>query len=207
MLHSLPSSDNSRNSQKARLVSVYFHGKVVIQSNQWRKGPRRRLADSAFGLPAGTCCHIYAATFARFGRAIFGPMHPLCSIRRFHGCGVSRPIALHTCQLLKPTAPYPGISVVRSRRPALSEFASEIPPSLSWRNNRGLPATRSSEHAPRRADLDFRCIMSHVASQSGRSAGETPSERSLRGDGRRSDGKGDGATRRSCSICFMLSRF
>ena len=53
------------------------------------------------------------------------PVHPFCSIRRFHRCGVSRPIALHTCQMLKPTIPYPCMSAVRSRRPAVSGFASE----------------------------------------------------------------------------------
>ncbi len=75
--------------------------------------------------PAGTCCHIYATTVARFGRAILGLVHPFCSIRRFHRCGVSRPVALHTCQMLKPTVPYPCMSAVRSRRPAVSAFASE----------------------------------------------------------------------------------
>jgi hypothetical protein len=88
-------------------------------------GPPTPLARFSVGPPAGTCCHSYAATFARFGRAILGPMHPLRSIRRFHRCGVSRSIALHTCQVLKPTVPYPCMSAVRSRRPAVSAFASE----------------------------------------------------------------------------------
>ena len=62
--------------------------------------------------------------------------------------------------------------------------------------NRGLPVTRPAEHAPRRADLECRCIGSHAASQSRRSARETPSDRSLRGESRRSDGKAN--TLRSC---------
>ena len=67
------------------------------------------------GPPAGTCCHIYAATVARFGRAILGPVHPLCSIRRFQARGASRPIALHTCQMLRPTVPCPYMSAVVAR--------------------------------------------------------------------------------------------
>ncbi len=46
-----------------------------------------------------------------------------------------------------------------------------------------------AEHARRGADLECRCIDSHAASQARRSAGETPSDRSLRGERRRSDGK------------------
>ena len=90
-----------------------------------RRGPRRRPGRFRGGPPAGTCCHIYAATFARFGRAILGPVHPFCSIRRFQAHGVGRAIALHTCQMLRPTVPCPYMSAVRSRRPAVSAFASE----------------------------------------------------------------------------------
>ncbi len=54
---------------------------------------------------------------------------------------------------------------------------------------RGLPVTRPAEHAPCRADRECRCIGSHAASQSRRSACETPSDRALRGERRRSDGK------------------
>ena len=39
--------------------------------------------------------------------------------------GVSRLIVLHAFQLLGPTVPYPDNSAIRSRRPAVSAFASE----------------------------------------------------------------------------------
>jgi hypothetical protein len=141
--------------------------------------------------PAGTCCHIYAATFARFGRAILGLVHPFCSIRRFHRCGVSRPIALHTCQMLKPTFPYPCMSTVRSRRPAVSAFASESHLRSPGGISGGLPVpvSRPADHARRGADLECRCIGSHATSPVRRSARETLSYRSLRGESRRSDGK------------------
>jgi hypothetical protein len=63
-----------------------------------------------------------------------------------------------------------------------------IPPSLSWRNTGACKPT-GPRNSPPRACLECRCIMSHVASQSRRSARETPSDRSLRGESRRSDGK------------------
>ena len=75
--------------------------------------------------PAGTCRHIHVDRRARLCRTILLPVHPLRSIRRFQGRGVSRQIALHTCQLLGPTFPCPETSAIRSRRPAASEFASE----------------------------------------------------------------------------------
>ncbi len=87
------------------------------------EGPPTPLGRFRGRSPAGTCCHIYAATVARFGRAILGPVHPLCSIRRFQARGVGRAIALRTCQLLRPTFPCPDIRAIRSRRPAVSEFA------------------------------------------------------------------------------------
>jgi hypothetical protein len=85
----------------------------------WRRASRRRLTDSAVGLPQGP-----AVTFMP-RRLRASAAQPTCSIRRFHRCGVSRPIALHGCQLLKPMFPCPDISAVRSRRPAVSAFASE----------------------------------------------------------------------------------
>jgi hypothetical protein len=126
--------------------------------------------------------------FARFGRAILGLVHPFCSIRRFRRCGVGRSIALHACQLLKPTVPYPCMSAVTSRRPAVSAFASESH-LRSPAEYRGLPVSRPADHAPRRADLECRFIVSHADSQARRSAGETLSDRSLRGESSRSDGK------------------
>ena len=44
---------------------------------------------------------------------------------------------------------------------------------------RGLPVIRPAEHAPLRADLEYRCIGLHAASPARRSARETPSDRSL----------------------------
>ena len=52
---------------------------------------------------------------------------------------------------------------------------------------RGLPVIRPAQYLPRRADLECRCMLSHAASQARRSAGETPSDRSLPGERRRSD--------------------
>ena len=152
------------------------------------EGPPTPLARFRGRSPAGTCFHRYAATVARFGRAILGLVHPFCTIRRSHRCGVSRPIALHTCQMLKPTVPYPCMSAVRSRRPAVSAFASEShlrsPGGIS-----GPAGHPDGETGRSRADLECRCIGSHAASQARRSAGETPSDRSVRGESRRSDGK------------------
>ena len=61
---------------------------------------------------------------------------------------------------------------------------------------RGLPVTRPAEHAHCRADLQCLCIVLHAASPARRSAGESPSGRSLRGERRRSDGTA--TTLRSC---------
>ena len=76
--------------------------------------------------PAETCRNTHADRRARLRRTVLPPVHPLRSIRRSQGRGVSRQIALHTCQLLGPTVPCPETSAIRSRRrPAASEFASE----------------------------------------------------------------------------------
>ena len=83
-------------------------------------------------------------------------------------------IPSHQCRPLSP----PGCLRIRLR----------IPPVLAlFEEYRGLlPITRHAEHA--RRDLECRrCITSHAASQSHRSAGETPSDRSLQGEIRRSD--------------------
>ncbi len=164
-------------------------------------GAARSVRDRS---PAGTCRHTRADRRARLRRTVLPPpLHPLRSIRRSQGGGpgLGRPIALHTCQLLRPTVPWPDTSAVRSRRTAASAFASEShlrsPGGIS---GPGLPAVHTAvppaEHAPRRADLEWRCIGSHAASQARRSARETPSDRSLRGERRRSDGTA--TTLRSC---------
>ena len=54
---------------------------------------------------------------------------------------------------------------------------------------RGLPVSRPAQLAPLRADLECQCIGLHAASPVRRSARETPSYRSLRGESRLSDGK------------------
>jgi hypothetical protein len=84
--------------------------------------PRGRFRDRP---PAATCRNTRADRRARLCRTILLPVHPLRSIRRFQGRGVSRPIALRSCQLLGPTVPCPETSAIRSRRPVASEFASE----------------------------------------------------------------------------------
>ena len=80
--------------------------------------------------------------------------------------------------------------------PVSSALATRLPPNsppnptFALRAEyRGLPITRPAEHARSRADLEGRCICLHAASQARQSAGETPSDRSLRGESRRSDGK------------------
>ncbi len=100
---------------------------------------------------------------------------------------MSHPIALPACQLLGPTFPYHYISAVCSRRPAACGFASES--HLRSRGEiSGLPVARPAEHAPGRANLECRCRVLHAASQYRRSTCKTPSDRSLRGERRRSDG-------------------
>ncbi len=110
------------NSQKKKPDWTCVRGVAIFLMEEGPPTPPGRFRGRS---PVGTCRNIYAATVARFGRAILGLVHPLCSIRRFRRCGVGRPIALHTCQMLKPTVPYPCMSAVRSRRPAVSAFASE----------------------------------------------------------------------------------
>ena len=89
------------------------------------EGPPAPLGRFRDRPPAGTCRHVHADRRARLRRTILPPVHPLRSIRRSQGRGVGHQIALHTCQLLGPTVPYPDTSAIRSRRPAVSVFASE----------------------------------------------------------------------------------
>ena len=126
---------------------------------------------------------------------------------------MSPQIALHTCQLLGPTVPCPDNSPIRSRRSAASAFTSETqlrsPGGIS--GPAGHPA---AEQAPRRADLECRCIGGRAASPARRSACETPSDRSLRGERRRSDGtattlrssRADLAVFRACHALGTSSR-
>ena len=153
------------------------------------QGPPAPLGRFRDRPPAGTCRNPHADRRARLRRTILPPLHPLRSIRRFQGRDVSREIALHTCQLLDPTVPCPETSAIRSRRPAASEFASESHLRSPGGISRGLPVSRPADHARRGADLECRCIGSHATSPVRRSARETPSYRSLRGESRRSNGK------------------
>ena len=88
-------------------------------------GPQTPLGCFRGRSPAGTCRNIYADRRARLRQTVLVPVHPLRSTRRSQGRGGSHPIVLHACQLLGPTVPYPCMSAVRSRRPAVSAFASE----------------------------------------------------------------------------------
>ena len=104
---------------RARPVGPLFRPRL-------RPGPFRAVkcfSDSREPTEPFYSCYVYRC--ARLHQTMLPPVHPLRSIRRSEGRGVSRPIALPACQLLGPTVSYPDISVVRSRRPAASEFASE----------------------------------------------------------------------------------
>ena len=83
-----------------------------------------------------------------------------------------------------------------TQTPAPSALAARLPPHSPpnptfalLAEYRGLPVSRPAQLAPLRADLQCRCIRSHAASPVRRSARETPSYRSLRGESRPSDGK------------------
>jgi hypothetical protein len=120
------------------------------------EGPRRRLPDSAVGLPQGP-----AVTFMpRRLRALAAQSLGRCT--PFTASAVSRPV------VFPRSPPNPAFAL-------LAEY-------------RGMPLTRPADHAPRGADLEYRCIGLHAASPVRRSAGETPSDPSLRGESRRSDG-------------------
>jgi len=99
------------------------------------------------------------------------------------------------CQLLGP-------DLIHVQTSAPSALAARLPPNSptnpTFALRRGLPVTRPVEHARRRADLECRSIISHAARQSRRSACKSPSDRSLRGESRRSDGKAT-TLRSSCS--------
>ncbi len=139
--------------------------------------------------PAGSCLPTHAECRARLRQTVLPPVHPLRSIRRSQGRGVSPQIALHMWQLFGPgrrshaqtTAP----SALAAR---LTPHSPPNPTFALLAEYRGLPVTRPAEHAPRRADLEYRCIGAHAASPARRSACEIPSDRSLRGESRRSDG-------------------
>jgi hypothetical protein len=101
-------------------------------------------------------------------------MRASCSDRRFH-TQTTAPSAL-AARLPPHSPPNPAFAL-------LAEY-------------RGLPVSRPAQLAPLRADLECRCIGLHAASPVRRSARESASDRSLRGESRRSDGTA--TTLRSC---------
>ena len=106
------------------------------------------------------------------------------------------------CKLLRPTIPCPDISAVRSRRPAASEFAQSL-----LRSPGGISAPAGHSARGTRADLECRCITSHAAGESRRSAGESPRHRSLRDERCRSDGEAStlpSGRARTCSIPGLI---
>ena len=156
---------------------------------------RRRSAASAAGLPQGPgvllmlivargcaqqcSCRITPFTASAVPKAVLWAIksHSVrasCSDRRFH-VQPPAPSAL-AARLLPHSPPNPTFAL-------LAEY-------------RGLPVIRLAEHAPLRAEFKLRCIGLHAASPARRSAGETPSDRSLPGERRRSDGTA--TTLRSC---------
>jgi hypothetical protein len=152
---------------------------------------RRPLGSLRGQSPAGTCLHTHADRCARLRQAMLLPVHPLRNIRRSQGHAVSTQIhtCVHTCRLLGPT----GITQTPVPSALTARLPPHSPPNLTFAllaEYRGLPVIRPAEHTPRRADLEeYRCTVSHATSRFRRSAGETPSDRSLRGERRRSDGK------------------
>ncbi len=97
-------------------------------------GPPAPLGSFRDRPPAGTCRNTHADRRARLRRTELPPLYPLRSIRRSQGRGVGHQIAIHTCQLLGPTVPYPDTSAIRSSPPGCFRIRLRIPPSLSWRN-------------------------------------------------------------------------
>ena len=105
-------------------------GNSMELETHWKPVPMEEGRPAPLGCvrdrpPAVTCLHTHADRRARLRQTMLLPVDPLRSIRRSQGRGVSRSIALHTCQLLGPTVPYPDTSAIRSRRPAVPAFASE----------------------------------------------------------------------------------
>jgi hypothetical protein len=87
-------------------------------------------------------------------------MHASCSARRFH-------------------APTPAPSALAAR---LFPCSPPNPTFALLAEYRGLPVTRPAQHLPRRADLEYRWIGSHAASQARRSDGKATTPHSSRAD-------------------------
>ncbi len=166
---------------------------------QWGRGPRRRSAASAVGIPQGPadilvlivargCVKQFSCRFTHFAASAVPKavvwaiksrsIRASCSARRLHA---------HTLMLAALAALLPPHSPPNPTFALLAEY-------------RGLPATPPAEHAHGRADLECQCIGSHAASQARRSARATPSDRSLRGERRQNGDDAALMLRRSGSI-------
>ncbi len=138
--------------------------------------------------PARTCRNIHADRCARLRRTIPPSGSPTSQHPPFPRpwCGPPNRTPLRaSCSTRRFHAQAPVPSALAARLPPHS------PPNPTFAllaEHRGLPVTRPAEHAQSHADLEFRCIMSLAARQPRQSACETPSDRSLRGASRRSDG-------------------
>jgi hypothetical protein len=144
-----------------------------------RQPPRSTSARTCRNTHADRCARLFYTILAA-GSSLFSFPRPWRELSNrapdVPAAWTDGSIPSHQCRPLSP----PGCLRIRLR----------IPPVLAlFEEYRGLPPiTRHAEHA--RRDLECRrCITSRAASQSHRSAGETPSDRSLQGERRRSDGK------------------
>ncbi len=88
--------------------------------------------------PAGTCLPTHADRCARLRPTALPPVHPLRSIRRSQGRGVSRPLALWQCAPYAPAARTDGPMPRQQRHPlwppGCFRIRLRIPPSLSLRD-------------------------------------------------------------------------
>ena len=127
-----------------------------------------RACAASFRSPARTSRPTPADRFARLRQTILLPDLPLCGIRCFPmprcepphrvPCVPAAPMSRHKSRPLSPP------NCIRTRL--------GIPPCALLAEYRGLPVTRQVEHAPRLADLEWRCVVSPAPSQSRRSAGK-----------------------------------
>jgi hypothetical protein len=166
-------------------------------------GPQTPLGCFRGRSPAGTCRNTRADCRARLRQTVLLPLHPLRSIRRPKAVvwAIKSRSIRASCSARRFHAQTPAPSALAAR---LFPYSPPNPTFALLPEYRGLPVTRPAQHLPRRADLECRCIGSHAASQARRSAGETPSERSVRGESRRSDGKA--TTLRSSRVYLAVFR-
>jgi hypothetical protein len=116
------------------------------------------------------------------------PVHPLRSIRRSQGPWCEPPNRAPYVPAARPDGSMPRHQCRPLSPPGCLRIRLRIPPSLSWRNIGACRSRAARGTLRRHADLECRCIGSHPAGHYRGSAGKTPSDRSLRGESRRSDG-------------------